>query len=195
MSKRGYRVMLDSAIAPSCLPVPSASAAPGDEGDLAAFLGFLAACGQAPVVFAYGGREADAGLHVTEVKGGRFASLDCGANPESWSETFIQIWEAEGETGPLTAATFVKIMKKVAREAGLDPASRLTFEANSDAGVIGLYALERATLAAGRALVTLAPRSASCKPRDRWLAEHGRAGPADRRKCGSAPASAKSCCS
>lgn len=167
----------------------AAAATRAGERELADFLAFLASCGAAPVVFAYRGREAAQGLHVTEVKSGRFASIDCGAMPEAWSETFIQIWEADGELGPLTASTFVKIMAKAARDSDLDPQSRLTFEANSD-GVIGVYALERAVLDNGRAHISLKPRRASCKPRDRWLA-------ADREKASAsccAPKTSSSCC-
>jgi hypothetical protein len=35
------------------------------------------------------------GYHVTEVKAGQFAALACGANPESWTEIFVQLWDIE----------------------------------------------------------------------------------------------------
>lgn len=178
---------------------PSVHAEPAPiagDGKLAELLAFLSDCGEAPVAFAYEGREAAAGLHVTEVKSGRFSGLDCGANPEQWTETFIQIWEAQGETGPLTARTFEKIMAKVAGDTGLDPESRLTFEANREGGVIGLYALDHAMLEQGCAVIALAPRRASCKPRDRWLADqraaHEKAGASC---CGpEAPLNNAACC-
>lgn len=183
--------MLDPARPPH--PAVHADPAPiAGDGKLAKLLAFLADCGEAPVAFAYEGREAAAGLHVTEVKSGRFSGLDCGANPEQWTETFIQIWEAQGETGPLTARTFEKIMAKVAGDTGLDPESRLTFEANSEGGVIGLYALDRAVLDEGRAVIALSPRRASCKPRDRWLADPRDASAAP--CCGPGASSSQSSC-
>lgn len=36
-----------------------------------------------PLVFSYDGRPVRPGYHVTEVKAGQFAALDCGANPEA----------------------------------------------------------------------------------------------------------------
>ncbi len=46
----------------------------------------------APLVFHYDGRPVKAGYHVTKVKAGQFSALDCGANPEAWSEIFVQLW-------------------------------------------------------------------------------------------------------
>jgi hypothetical protein len=106
---------------------------------------------------------------VTEVKNGRFVSLDCGANPETWTETYVQVWDVPGEPEMMTVGKFLAIMDKVARDVGLDPASRLTFECGDDVGVIGLYAVDAVTLESDRVLVSLGPRYASCKPRDRWF--------------------------
>lgn len=36
-----------------------------------------------PLVFSYDGRDVQPGYHVTEVKAGQFAALDCGGNPET----------------------------------------------------------------------------------------------------------------
>lgn len=46
---------------------------------------------EVPLIFSYDGRSVKPGYHVTEVKAGQFAALDCGANPESWSEIFVQL--------------------------------------------------------------------------------------------------------
>ena len=63
---------------------------PGIAGPEFSTAGLLAAldphAGKA-LVFSYDGRDVLSGYHVTEVKAGRFASLDCGANPEAWAET------------------------------------------------------------------------------------------------------------
>lgn len=128
-----------------------------------------------PLVVAYAGRESKAGYHVTEIKAGRFASLDCGANPEAWTETFIQVWDVPGasEARMMTVGKFLAILDKVAHEVGIDPASRLTFECGDDTGVVGLYAVAGIAIEPHRVLVSLTPRQASCKPRDRWFEAQG----------------------
>jgi hypothetical protein len=100
-----------------------------------------------PLVIAYSNRETRAGYHVTEVRSGRFSALDCGGNPEAWSETFIQVWDVPGEpqSRMMTVGKFLAIMDKVADNVGLDRDSRLTFECGDDVGVIGLYAVEGVT--------------------------------------------------
>jgi hypothetical protein len=132
-----------------------------------------------PLVIAYANRETRAGYHVTEVKSGRFAALDCGGNPEAWSETFIQVWDVPGEPQArmMTVGKFLAIMEKVGDDVGLDRGSRLTFECGDDVGVIGLYAVEGVTVETDRVLVSLSARHASCKPRDRWFEDHGIAMP------------------
>jgi hypothetical protein len=133
-----------------------------------------------PLVIAYAHRETRAGYHITEVKSGRFSALDCGGNPEAWSETFIQVWDVPGEpqSRVMTVGKFLAIMDKVADDVGLDKDSRLTFECGDDVGVIGVYAVEGVTVEADRVLISLSPRHASCKPRDRWFEDHGIAKPA-----------------
>jgi hypothetical protein len=140
-----------------------------------AFLDSLRAFGARSLVIVYAGRETRAGYHVTEIKTGRFSGLDCGANPEAWTETFIQVWDVPGEpqSRAMTVGKFLAIMDKVARDVGLDPASRLTFECGDDLGVIGLYAVDGIAAEQERVLVSLAPRHASCKPRDRWFEDNG----------------------
>ena len=77
----------------------------------------------------------------------------------------------------MTVGKFLAIMDKVADDVGLDSGSRLTFECGDDVGVIGLYAVEGVTVETDRVLVSLSPRHASCKPRDRWFEDHGIAKP------------------
>ena len=45
-------------------------------------LSVLASHKDKSLVFFYGGKTVQPGYHVTEVKAGQFAALDCGANPE-----------------------------------------------------------------------------------------------------------------
>ena len=82
-----------------------------------------------PLIFSYGGRPVRAGYHVTEVKAANFSALDCGANPEAWSEIFVQLWDVdEGERVHMTAGKFAAIIRKVTEHVLLDDTAQLTFE-------------------------------------------------------------------
>lgn len=132
----------------------------------------LAAAPEVPLVFLYEGQPAKAGYHVTEVKAGAFSALDCGANPEAWSEMFIQLWDIdEHGRGHMPAGTFSAIIRKVSDHVRLDPAAKLTFEVSDGNRPMALYCASSPRLANGTFEVTLRARPSSCKPRDRWLEE------------------------
>lgn len=166
---------------------------PSDPTDLTIgdLLDALAGHKDKPLVFRYDGHAVKPGYHVTEVKAGQFAALDCGANPESWSEIFVQLWDVE-EGGPvhMPAGRFAAIIGKVADHVALDRSARLTFEVSDGIRPMELHRANRPLLAEDRIEVELSPRPASCKPRDRWLEEQ---------KASSAPccaqASSGTCCS
>ena len=81
------------------------------------------------LIFNYDGRDVRPSYHVTEVKTGAFRALDCGANPEEWHETFIQLWDIEEETrGHMPAGKFLAIIAKVREAVGFDANAKLTFE-------------------------------------------------------------------
>lgn len=133
----------------------------------------LAACDaqpSLPLVFVYEGRPVRPGYHVTEVKAGQFSALDCGGNPESWSEIFIQLWDViDGDRTHMTAGKFAAIIRKVSEHVGLDAAARLTFEVSDGVVPMQLHYADTPELIDGVLQVALSPRAASCKPRDRWL--------------------------
>lgn len=143
-----------------------------DDISLGALLDGLSSAGKLPLVFHYDGRPVKAGYHVTEVKAGDFSALDCGANPEAWSEIFIQLWDVE-ETARthMPAAKFSAIIRKVSDHVKLDGSARLTFEVSDGERPMSLYRAAAPALRDGALNVDLSPRPASCKPRDRWLAE------------------------
>jgi hypothetical protein len=141
-----------------------------------------------PLIFHLGDRPVKPGYHVTEVKAGRMAALDCGANPEAWTEIFIQIWDADGRSqSHMKAGKFAAIIRKVSDHVGLPPGSRLTFEVSDGVEAMRLLRAGLPTAHDGRLSVALTPRAASCKPRDRWLAAQPAAPSPD-------PARAGSCC-
>jgi hypothetical protein len=140
-----------------------------------------------PLIFVYDGCDVRPSYHVTEVKTGTFRALDCGANAESWNETFIQLWDiAEDNRGHMKAGKFLAIIRKVGEAVGFDRNAKLTFEVSDGVGPMQIYRAER--IETDDAIrVYLSPRPSSCKPRDRWLAEQESA------CCG--PKTEKPCCS
>jgi hypothetical protein len=138
---------------------------------LGALLSSLAAEPQLPLIFHYDGQSIRGGYHITEVKAGQFSALDCGANPEAWSEIFIQLWDIEEyERTHMSAGKFAAIVRKVSEHVDLDGTARLTFEVSDGVRPMQLYCAGSPALRDGAMHIDLAPRPASCKPRDRWLA-------------------------
>jgi hypothetical protein len=133
----------------------------------------LAACDAqpiAPLVFSYEGQTIRPGYHVTEVKAGQFAALDCGGNPEAWSEIFVQLWDVQdGDRTHMTAGKFAAIIRKVSEHVALAADARLTFEVSDGVVPMQLHCASSPVLTDNVLTVVLAPRAASCKPRDRWL--------------------------
>lgn len=144
-----------------------------------------------PVVFFYDGKAMETGYHITEVKAGKFEALDCGANPESWTEIFVQLWDVNEDRSHMAAGKFSAIVRKVSEHLALDHNAKLTFEVSDGVRPMQLYRAALPDIVGGEVHVQLSPRPASCKPRDRWLAEQEKAGAC----CGPSTAREKPCCS
>lgn len=166
---------------------PVGALMPIDEMSAQSLLDTLASHKEKKLVFAYEGRDVRPSYHVTEVKTGSFRALDCGANAERWNETFIQLWDIEEENRDhMPVSKFLAIIGKVGETVGFDAAARLTFEVSDGIRPMQIYRAERIDIG-GVVRVTLSARPASCKPRDRWLAEQTAS------SC-CAPKTAKPCC-
>jgi len=163
---------------------------PTDADDITAgeLLQVLANHPASRLTFVYGGHAVRPGYHLTEVKAGQFAALDCGANPESWTELFIQLWDVDDSPDQMTAKKFASIIRKVTEHVALDLSARLTFEVSDGVAPMQLHRAGTPTVSEGEVTVELSPRPASCKPRDRWLAEQNRAS-----CCGGQISGAKRC--
>jgi hypothetical protein len=145
---------------------------PANEVSTAGLLAELARYGSHRLIFSYEGRDILPGYHVTEVKDGRFAALDCGSNPEAWRETFIQLWDVQGETdrpSHIPVAKFIAIIRKVGELVTFDETAKLTFEVSDGKGAIQLYCADEIAVEDDAVRVSLSRRPASCKPRDHWL--------------------------
>jgi hypothetical protein len=162
-----------------------AGATDPDDISIGGLLSALDGAADLPLVFSYDGQDVQPGYHVTEVKAGRFEALDCGANPESWTEIFIQLWDVNEDRSHMPASRFLKIIGKVIAHVALDQTAKLTFEVSDGSRPMQLYRAALPRVEGGRVRVNLSPRPASCKPRDRWLQE--------RNTCSAAPG-AKPCC-
>jgi hypothetical protein len=123
------------------------------------------------LIFRYDGQDVLPGYHVTEVKAGAFQALDCGANLESWPETFIQLWDIppEDDRGFMPVGKFLAIMGKVAASVPFDKDAKLTFEVSDGKQAMRLYQASAVEIDGDAVRVALTRRAASCKPRDRWL--------------------------
>lgn len=144
-----------------------------DEGDITIgeLLALLADHAIAKLAFTYDARPIRSGYHVTEVKFGRFSALDCGAAIEAWNEVFVQLWDVDDSPTQMTAGKFGAILRKVAEQVFLDMDARLTFEVSDSVRPMQLFCAGAPRIAEDEIVVDLSPRSASCKPRDRWLEE------------------------
>lgn len=138
-----------------------------------------------PLIFTYEGRAIRQGYHVTEVKAGQFAALDCGGNPEAWSEIFVQLWDViDGDRTHMTAGKFAAIIRKVSEHVQLDASARLTFEVSDGVAPMQLHCAASPAVSGGVLFVALSPRAASCKPRDRWLEqERAKSGTGGKQPC------------
>jgi len=71
----------------------------------------------------------------------------------------------------MPAGKFSAIIRKVSDHVQLEPSAKLTFEVSDGVKPMALYCASVPELISGVFEVALAARPASCKPRDRWLAE------------------------
>jgi hypothetical protein len=169
-------------------PVSAAMPRPAGEIGAAELLETLAQHAGKPLIFSYSGRDVLPGYHVTEVKTAAFEALDCGANYESWHETFIQLWDVppEDDRGFMPAGKFLAIIRKVAEKVPFDPAAKLTFEVSDGKRAMQLFRAFGVAVSDDAIRVALTERPASCKPRDRWLEQQA--------SCCGTNAAATHCC-
>ena len=117
---------------------------PTDEISAHALLDLLETGREKALVFHYEGKDVRPSYHVTEVKTGSFRALDCGANAESWNETFIQLWDIEeADRVHMPAWKFLAIVGKVGQAVGFDADAKLTFEVSDGVRPMQIYRAER----------------------------------------------------
>lgn len=139
------------------------------ESTLAAVLDRLTGQDEKRLIIVYGSRTVQPGFHVTEVKAGSFVTLDCGGNPDAWSETVLQVEDIPQEEGKaqMNAGKFRAILTQADRKVPLDHGARLTVEIGRPGEAMQVYDVADATITEEAAILTLGVRAAICKPRHR----------------------------
>ena len=125
------------------------------------------------LIFDYAGKRIQPGYHVTEIKASTFRSLDCGANPQQWNETIVQLWDVadEPERGHMPVKKFLGIWNKVNRDVGLDDSAEIKFEWGDAETPAVHYTLAAMREESDAVILSLEPVRATCKPRDNWWME------------------------
>lgn len=122
-----------------------------------------------PLILDYAGRTIQPGYHVTEIKAAHFAALDCGGNPDQWSETILQVEDlpAPESNNYMSAGKFLAILSRVDKALTMPPSSRITIEISRPGEAMQIFDIARVESAPHRVTLTLAMRPAICKPRHR----------------------------
>lgn len=158
-----------------------------DTPDIGSFLDALRPHADLDLAFVYDGRRIRLGYHVTEVKVARYDALDCGGNPETWTEVVLQLWDVDDDDGrpTMSVGKFLSIYEKASSRLPIDPLAPVVFECGPRDAAAGRYSAYTVTPQDDALVVTLDAMPASCKPQDRWQE-------VERARTGAAPAA--SCC-
>lgn len=162
----------------------------GTEASLGAVLAALEPFGDKALILEYGGRDVQAGYHVTEVKAGSFVTLDCGANADAWQETILQVEDIPAKEGAsfMQVGKFRSILAQVDRKVRLNGDARLTFEVGTPDVPMQIFDVASLSIDGDAARLQLGPRPAICKPR------HRAAAAATAEACCGPAAKASGCC-
>jgi hypothetical protein len=140
-----------------------------EDMSLAVLVHLLASHESKALLFSYEDRIIQSGYHITEVKAGNFATLDCGGNPDAWTETVLQVEDLPPIDGRqvMTSQKASLILSQVSRKLALDGKSRLTVEIGMPGEAMRVYDIAAPIVADDHVMLPLQPRAAICKPRHR----------------------------
>jgi hypothetical protein len=161
----------------------------GGQSSLGAVLAALEPYADRSLILEYGGRDVQPGYHVTEVKAGSFVTLDCGANPDAWQETILQVEDIPARDGTsfMKVGKFRAILAQVDRKVRLNADARLTFEIGTPDVPMQVFDVASVAIDSAAARIALGPRPAICKPRHKAAA-------ASAETCCGPSAKASGCC-
>jgi hypothetical protein len=134
------------------------------------FIKLLTPSSDKPLVFEHDGQHIQPGYHVTEIKSATFSSLDCGARPQNWQETIVQLWDVrdQPERGHMSVKKFLGIWRKVEAAVALDGDGEIKFEWGDATTPSVHYVFAGIRDEVEALVITLAPVRAACKPSDEW---------------------------
>jgi len=116
-----------------------------------------------PLVFVTDDGPIGPGYHVTELKLARIVSIDCGARTSSWSETVLQLLDAQGRLH-MPVSKFASILAQSVRKVdGLGASPAFVEFGHHNAGM-QIFQPEEPELIDGEVVLRLHPVRAQCKP-------------------------------
>lgn len=115
------------------------------------------------------GRYVATNYHITEIKNVMVDSVDCGARPDFWRETVIQLWESPEEKenhDHMKAYKALGILKKVDRIKTMDRNAVVRFEYGNDNFHTAQLFVNDVTFTNSRLIIKLATEKTDCKAKD-----------------------------
>jgi hypothetical protein len=137
------------------------------------FISTLRAAPNNQLIFAdLDGHTVHSGYHLTELKAASFETVDCGGQTNRWQETIVQLWvPSHAANEYMTAAKFLKIFEKVRGMIPLNLDTEVRIEYGDENFFPSTYHVHSATRDQTTTRVLLEPPEATCKARDRRMAD------------------------
>lgn len=132
------------------------------------FMTLLAANPQKEVFFEYeAGKTVPIQYHVTEVKNISIESMDCGGNPHSDKQVWVQLWatDEEQKDQALSGQKIASIIQKVHEELPLFQDKTVYFEYGNQETRTSVYQVQKVEDEEKKLTVKLFAEPTQCKPR------------------------------
>lgn len=107
--------------------------------------------------------------HITEVKNVTIDSVDCGANPDFWKETIIQLWESPMEKGKreyMSAYKALSILKKVDKVKPMERDVEVKFEYSNQSFHTAQLFVNEYQIVGDNLLLKLGVEQTDCKAKE-----------------------------
>lgn len=118
---------------------------------------------EAALVFVTSKGEIGTGYHVTELRHAEITGIDCGGVVSRWGEAILQLLDGGGRDHMAVGKFLAIAAKSITQVPELSAAPLRVEFAHGNAGM-SIYALGEVAVVRGRAMVTLTPERALCKP-------------------------------
>jgi len=111
--------------------------------------------------------------HITEIKNVTIDSIDCGAKPDFWKETIIQLWEDPTETDTeanMTSSKAMAILNKVDAIKPMEREVEIKFEYSNPNFHMAQLFVNDFEVTASQIIVKLGTEQTDCKAKDTCFA-------------------------